>query len=154
VTARQMIKRWLTRCIIDDWIKTKILFWSLNAWITSLNFSNAFLVSECLISSTKRKLKIWTYVDTSLFLIDIKTPFSSRSTISFCRDAMNDDTTDSTVLKIKLATGVKNFLNRPRSRLIDAVSTNDSIVMRLPWDSTIDSADDSIDVSDYRSTEH
>ncbi len=125
VTARQMIKRWLTRWMIDDWVKTKILFWSLNAWITSLNFSNAFSVPECLISFTKRELKIRTSVDTFLLLTDMNISFSSSSTISFCRDAVNDDTKliVSIVLKMKLAIDAKNFLNRSRSRLIDSMNS-------------------------------
>jgi hypothetical protein len=59
---------------------------------------------------------------------------------------MNDDMTDSIVLKTKLAVGAKYFLNRPRPRLTDFVGTIESIV-KLLWDSTIDLTDDSIDNS-------
>jgi hypothetical protein len=129
VTARQMIKRWLIRWMIDDWIETKVLFWSLNVWITNLNFSNAFSISECLISFTKRKLKIRTSVDTFLLLIDMNISFFSKFAISFCLNAMNDDTTDSAiVLKMKLTINAKNFLNRLRSRLIDSMNIIESIM--------------------------
>jgi hypothetical protein len=117
-----MIKRWLIRWMIDDWVKTRTLFWSLNVWIISLNFWNAFSVLECLISFTKRELKIRTSADTFFLLTDINTAFPSKPAISFCLNAMNDDTTDSAVvLKMKLAVDAKNFLSRSRSRLIGSV---------------------------------
>jgi hypothetical protein len=85
----------------------------------------------------------------------MNTPFFSRSTISFCLNAVNDDTIDSAVvLKIKLAADAKNFLKRPRPRLIDAVGTIESIVMRSACseiDFIDDSADDSIDETDNSS---
>ncbi len=141
-----MIKRWLIRWMIDDWVKIRILFWSLNVWIINLNFSNAFSVLECLISFTKRKLKIRTSADTFFLLIDINISFSSRSTISFCRDAMNDDTTDSAiVLKMKLAIDARNFLSRSRSRLIDSMNIIESVCSE--FDSIDDSIDDSINDS-------
>ncbi len=104
-------------------------------------------MSECLISFTKRKLKIRTSVDTFLLLIDIKTPFSSSSTISFCRDAVNDDTglIASIVLKMKLAIDERNFLRRPRSRLTGSMSTIESVCSGI--DSIDESIDDSIDDS-------
>jgi hypothetical protein len=145
-TIRQMIKLWLTRWMIDDWVKIRILFWSLNVWIINLNFSNVFSVSECLILFTKRELKIRTSADTFFLLIDINTSFSRSSTISFCRDAMNDDTTDSIVLKTKLATDVRYFLSRSRPRLADSMniieSAMRSIWSRLLCDSLIDSIND------------
>ncbi len=67
----------------------------------------------------------------------------------FCRDAMNDDTTDSIVLKTKLAIDAKYFLDRPRPRLTDSVNTIESM-MRLVCavvDSTDDFIEDSIDDS-------
>jgi hypothetical protein len=72
--------------------------------------------------------------------------FSNKSTISFFRDAMNDDTRliASIVLKMKLAIDEKNFLSRPRSRLIDAMSIIESIVMKSAC-SEIDSIDDLTD---------
>jgi hypothetical protein len=135
-----MIKRWLIRWMIDDWVKTRILFWSLNVWITSLNFSNVFSVLECLISFTKQKLKIRTSVDTFSLLTDINTSFSNRLAISFRLNEMNDEST-LMILKTKLTIDAKNFLDRPRSRLIDAVNTIESIC------SEVDSIDDSIDDS-------
>ncbi len=86
---------------------------------------------ECLISFTKRKLKIRTSVDTFLLLIDINISFSNKSTISFCRNEINDDATDSIVLKTKLAIDAKYFLNRSRSRLIDSMNTIKSITRLL-----------------------
>jgi hypothetical protein len=93
VTTRQIIKRWLILWIIDDWIKTSVLFWFLKAWIINLNFSNALSVLECLISFTKQELKIWILEDILALLTDKKTFFSSKSTISCCLDAMNDEST-------------------------------------------------------------
>ncbi len=52
---------------------------------------------------------------------------------------MNDDTTDSTILKIKLVIDAKYFLSRSRSRLIDSMNTIESICLE------INSIDDSID---------
>ncbi len=141
-----MIRCWLTRWMIDDWVKTKILFWSLNVWITNLNFSNAFSVSECLISFTKRKLKIRTSVDTFLLLIDMNTSFSSNSTISFCLNEVNDEST-LMILKTKLAIDARNFLSRSRSRLIDSMSIIESVCSE--FDSIDDSIDDSINDSIY-----
>ncbi len=140
--------------MINDWIKTKVLFWLLNAWIIILNFSNAFSVFEYLISFTKRELKIQTFVNTFLLLTDINTSFSNKSTISFCRDAMNDDTTDSAiVLKMKLTIDAKNFLSWSRSRLIDSMNIIKSIMIsicseiNLIDDSSDDLINDSIDDS-------
>jgi hypothetical protein len=132
--------------MVDDWVKTRILFWSLNAWITNLDFSNALSISECLISFTKRKLKIRTSVDTFFLLTGMNTPFSSRPAIFFCRDAVNDETTDSAVvLKMKLAVGAEYFLNRSRSRLIGSMNTIESAMRSVC--SAIDSIDDSTDDS-------
>jgi hypothetical protein len=81
----------------------------------------------------------------------MNTPFSSRLAIFFCRDAVNDDTRliASVVLKMKLATGERNFLGRPRPRLIGAVSTIESICSGI--DSIGGSIDDSIDEADNSS---
>ncbi len=98
---------------------------------------------ECLISFTKRESKIRTSVDTFFLLTDINTSFSSSSAISFCLNAVNDDIIDSTVLKTKLAVDAKNFLSRPRPRLIDSVSTIESVCSGI--DSTDESDDDSAD---------
>ncbi len=80
--------------------------------------------------------------DTSLLLIDKKTSFSSRSTISFCLNAMNDEST-LMMLKMTLTTGGRNFLSRPRSRLTDSMSTIESVCSEV--DSIGESIDDSID---------
>jgi hypothetical protein len=56
---------------------------------------------------------------------------------------MNDDITDSTILKTKLAIDAKNFLNRSRSRLIDSMSIIESVCSEI--DSTDESVDDSAD---------
>ncbi len=95
---------------------------------------------ECLISFTKQKLKIRTSVDTFSLLTDINTSFSNRLAISFRLNEMNDEST-LMILKTKLTIDAKNFLDRPRSRLIDAVNTIESIC------SEVDSIDDSIDDS-------
>jgi hypothetical protein len=89
MTMRHTIKRWLIRWIIKDWINTRFLFWSLNVCITSRDFSNALLISRCLILSTNRELNMRTSVDTSFLLIDWKTSFSMSSLISFCLNATN-----------------------------------------------------------------
>ncbi len=75
-------------------------------------------MSGCLISFTKRELKIRTSEGTSALLTDKKTSFSSRSAISCCLDAVNDESALVIELRIKLryAAGAGNFLNRPRSR--------------------------------------
>jgi hypothetical protein len=88
-TMRHTIKRWLIRWIVDDWVNIRFLFWSLNVCTTSRDFSNALLISRCLISFTNRKLKMRTSDDTSFLLIDWKTSFSMRSLISFCLNDAN-----------------------------------------------------------------
>jgi hypothetical protein len=102
-------------------------------------------VLECLISFTKRELKIRTSAGTFFLLIGINTPFSSSSVISFCLNEVNDEST--LMIKTKLVADAKNFLSRPRSRLIGAVGTIESIVMGLVC-SGIDSINDSIDSID------
>jgi hypothetical protein len=116
-----MIRRWLIFWMMSDWVRTRILFWSLKAWITNLNFSNALSVLECLISFTKRELKIRTLRKTSVLLTDKKISFSSNSTISCCLDAMNDESTLVIELRVKLRYAIETeyFLDRSRSRLID-----------------------------------
>ncbi len=108
-------------------------------------FRTLFSISECLISFTKRKLKIRTSVDTSFLLIDINTSFSSSLIISFCLNKMNDEST-LMILKMKLAIDARNFLKQPRSRLINSMNIIESIMMRSVC-SKIDSTDDSIDDS-------
>ncbi len=97
---------------MNDWVRTSVLFWFLKACIIKRNFSKTFSMFECFISFTNRKLKIRTSIDTSSLLIDSKTSFSSSSTISFARDAMNENWTLG-ILSIKL-TDAENFLDRPR----------------------------------------
>jgi hypothetical protein len=79
-------------------------------------------VSECLISFTKRELKIRTSESISALLIDKKTFFSSRSAIFCCLDAINDESALMIELRVKLryAIEAKNFLSRSRSRFDDA----------------------------------
>ncbi len=88
-TMRHTIKSWLTRWIINDWVNTRFLFWSLNVCITNRDFSNALSISRCLISFTNRKLNMRTSNDTFFLLTDWKTFFSMRSLIFFCRNATN-----------------------------------------------------------------
>ncbi len=86
-------------------------------------------MSECFISFTNRELKIRTFVDTSFLLIDTNTSFSSSSTISFARDAMNEKLIVE-ILSIKLmyAIDAESFLDRSRFRLIDAMSTAETVI--------------------------
>jgi hypothetical protein len=94
-------------------------------------------MSQFLTSSTNRELKIRIFDDTSFLLIDKKTPFSSRSTISFCLNAVNDDDESMLmILKMTLTIDAEYFLDRPRSHLIGSMNDDvDSSVM-----STIESA--------------
>jgi hypothetical protein len=69
--------------MIDDWVSMSVLLWSLYAWITSLNFSYASDVLECLISSTNLKLKIRTSRETFSMMINSNTRLFSKSFISF-----------------------------------------------------------------------
>ncbi len=116
------MSHWLILWIISDWVKTRILFWFLKAWIINLNFSNALSVLECSISFTKRKLKIRTLKRTSALLTDKKTFFSSNSAILCCLDAMNDESMFMIQLRIKLryAIETRNFLSRSRFCFDDA----------------------------------
>jgi hypothetical protein len=79
-------------------------------------------MSECLISFTKRKLKIRTSEEISILLIDKKTSFSSNSAIFCCFDAMNDESRLMIELRVKLkyAIETKYFLDRSRSRVDDS----------------------------------
>ncbi len=113
-------------------------------------------MSECLISFTKRELKIRTSVDTFLLLTDKKTLFWRKSTISFCLNAMNDELINDElmlmILKTTLTIDAKYFLDRSRSRFIDSLSDDvDSSVMSIiesmmrfelvwsdDWDSRLD----------------
>jgi hypothetical protein len=81
-TMRYTIRRWLIRWMIDDWVNTRFLFWSLNVCTTSRDFSNALSISRCLISSTNRKLNMRTSDDTS-FLLTVGSPLYDMGTISF-----------------------------------------------------------------------
>jgi hypothetical protein len=96
-TMKYTIKRWLIHWIINDWINTKFLFWSLNVCITNRNFSNVLSISKCLISSTNRKLNMRTSNDTSFLLINWKTFFSMRSLISFYLNVANWERTMCTI---------------------------------------------------------
>jgi hypothetical protein len=69
--------------MIDDWVSISVLSWSLYVWITNLNFSYAFDVLECLISSTNLKLKIRTSRETFSMMINSNTRLSSKSFTSF-----------------------------------------------------------------------
>jgi hypothetical protein len=123
-----MIKRWLILWMIDDWVRTRILFWFLKVWTINLNFSNALSMLECLILFTKRKLKIRTSERTSVLLIDKKISFSSNSAIFCCLDAMNDESAVIELkIKLRYAIEAKYFLDRSRSRLIDSVRTIESM---------------------------
>jgi hypothetical protein len=80
---------------------------------------------ELLTSFTNRELKIRIFADTFFLLTDKNTLFSSKSTISFCLNAVNDEST-LIVLKMTLAIDARYFLNRPRQRLIDSMNTIES----------------------------
>jgi hypothetical protein len=152
ITMRHIIKRWLTRWIINDWINTRFLFWSLNVRITNRDFLNVLSISKCLISFTNRKLSMQTFVDTSFLLIDWKTFFSMSSLISFCLNATNwksamctiksslktttkmiseiEAKTKSTIAlntKVKNAIDARYFRNRSRSRLNEFERVSDFI---------------------------
>jgi hypothetical protein len=129
-----MISRWLIRWMINDWVKTRILFRFLKAWIIDLNFSNVLSLPECLISFTKRKLKVRTSEEISALLTDKKIIFSSRSTIFCCLDAMKKKSTLVVELRVKLryAIEIEYFLDRSRPCLIDSMRT---IIVRSFWDS-------------------
>ncbi len=88
-TMRHTIRRELIRWIINNWVNTRFLFWSLNVCITSCDFSNALSISRCLISFTNRKLKMRTSDDTSFLRTNWKTSFSMISLISFCLNDAN-----------------------------------------------------------------
>ncbi len=140
MTMRHIIKCWLTYSIINDWVNIKFLFWSLNVCITSRDFSNALLISRCLISFKNRKLNMQTFVNTSFLLTDWKTSFSMSLLISFCLIATNWESTICTIkwslkttasneietkarstvalnTKLKNAIDAKYFRSRSRSRL-------------------------------------
>jgi hypothetical protein len=148
-TMRHTIKRWLTCWIVDDWINTKFLFWSLNVCITNRNFSNALSISRCLISFTNRKLNMRTSNDTSFLSIDWKTFFLMRSLIFFCLNSANwekamcmiesslnatasseiEAKAKSTVVlntKLKYAVDARYFRDRSRSRLNESDEISDS----------------------------
>jgi hypothetical protein len=88
-TMRHTIKRCWIRWIIKHWVNIKFMFWSLNVRITNRDFSNAFLISRCLISFTNRKLNMRISNDTSFLFIDWKTFFLMRSLIFLCLNAVN-----------------------------------------------------------------
>ena len=56
--------------------------------MTSLDFSKALLILECLISSTNRELNIQTPYRTSLSVTTVKTPLSSSPLISLRRESV------------------------------------------------------------------
>ncbi len=118
--------------MMSDWVKTRILFWFVKAWIINLNFSNALSMLECLILFTKWKLKIRTSEKTSALLTDKNTSFSSNLAIFWCLDAINDE---SALIKLKIklryAIEAEYFLDRSRSRLTDSVRIIESIVRWL-----------------------
>ncbi len=128
-TMRHTINRWLTRWIVDDWVNTNFLFWSLNVCTTSRDFSNALSISRCFISSTNRELNMQTSDDTSFLFIDRKTFFSMRSLISFCRNAKNWERTMCTiesnlVMTTKASIEIEAKMKaRARSRSSDVLNT-------------------------------
>jgi hypothetical protein len=81
--VRTRINRWFILWMIDDWMSISVLSWSLYVWITSLNFSYASDVLECLISSTNLKLKIRTSRETFSMMINSNTRLFNKSFISF-----------------------------------------------------------------------
>ncbi len=83
IAVKARIIRWLILWIVRNWVSISVLPWSLYAWITSLNFSYASDVFECLISSTNLKLKIRTSRRTFSMMINSNTRLFSRSFISF-----------------------------------------------------------------------
>jgi hypothetical protein len=87
-TRAKMI-RWLIRCIVRAWVRINDFFWSLYVWITSFNFFNVCDVSECLISSTNRELKIRMFSEILSIVISSNTRFFNKSFISFLRDFTN-----------------------------------------------------------------
>ncbi len=91
LAAIARIIRWLILWIIDVCVNINVFSWSLYVWITNLDFSYACEVSECFISSTKRKLKIRTFLSTSEIVIILKTCRFNRSLISFRLDSANVD---------------------------------------------------------------
>jgi hypothetical protein len=62
-------------------------------------------------------------------LTDKKTPFSSKSAISCCLEAVNDESMLVIELRVKLryAVEAEYFLDRPRPRLIGSVRTIEAI---------------------------
>jgi hypothetical protein len=155
---RHTIRRWLTRCIVNDWINIKFLFWSLKVCTTSRDFSNVLSISRCLISFTNRKLNMRTSNDTSFIFIDWKTSFSMRSLISFCLNAANWESAICTIesnlnattsneieakarstivlnTKLKYAIDAKCFRDRSRSRLneFEKISDFDSWFEITNW---------------------
>jgi hypothetical protein len=77
------------RLIIRIWVRTNVFFWSLYVWITSLDFSYVCDVSECLISSTNRELKIRMFSEILSIVISSNIRFFNKSFITFLRDSTN-----------------------------------------------------------------
>ncbi len=84
-------------------------------------------MNKCSCPTRKESRPYSTSIDTSSLLIGSKISFSSSSTISFARDAMNEESILVIILSIKL-TDAKNFLDRSRSRLTSAVNTAEIII--------------------------
>jgi hypothetical protein len=167
--------------MINDWINTRFLFWSLNVCITNCDFSNVLSISKCLISFTNRKLNMRTFVDTSLLLIDWKTSFSISSLISFYLNATNwknamctiesslktttrtnneiEAKTRSTIAlntKLRNAVNAKYFRNRSRSRLnkFERISDSDFWSFEIAnWSFDWDIFDDFVDEADSMNKE-
>jgi hypothetical protein len=91
LAAMTRIIRWLMLWIMSVYVNISVFSWSLYAWITNLDFSYACEMSECFISSTKRKLKIRTFFSTSKIVMISKTCHFNKSFISFRRDWVNVD---------------------------------------------------------------
>ncbi len=86
-TVMTKIIRWLIFWIVDACVNTNVFSWSLYVWITNLDFSYACEMFECFISSTKRKLKMRTFLDTFEMMIISKTCRFNKSFIYFRLDS-------------------------------------------------------------------
>jgi hypothetical protein len=70
-------------------VNINVFSWSLYAWITNLDFSYAWEVFECFILSTKRKLKIRIFLNTSEIMIISNIWRFNKLLISFRLDSAN-----------------------------------------------------------------
>jgi hypothetical protein len=112
LAAMTRIIRWLILWIVDVCVSINVFSWSLYVWITNLDFSYACEVSECFISSTKRKLKIRTFFDTSEIVIISKTCRFNKSLIFF--------RLDSTKIEVKVEVDEDESTSSCRNTVISA----------------------------------